>query len=257
MKKKVVAVVLCGGMGSRLSEITKKTPKSLISVFGKTIIWYVVSLLIKNNIREIIFPLGYKGSLIKKLILKDFNKKNNNFIFVNTGKKTEINDRIKKISKYLKGYDDFLLINSDTILDFNIKSFINFHKKNNFLISLSGVKMTSTWGTIVKKENNNIVKKFILNSKIESYKIKKFSKYDSYRNTGISLISTKCLKFINTISNNNFEILLYNKYLKNNKVGSKIFNGLWHPIETLKDLILIKDNKKLNNKIKAFKNKIK
>ena len=244
-------------MGSRLSEITKKTPKSLISVFGKTIIWYVVSLLIKNNIRDIIFPLGYKGNLIKKFILKDFNKKNNNFTFVNTGKKTEINDRIKKISKYLEKYDDFLLINSDTILDFNIKSFIDFHKKNNFLVSLSGVKMTSTWGTIIKKVNSDLVKKFAVNSKIDSYMIKGFSNYNSYRNTGISLISTKCLQFINKIYDNNFEILLYNNYLKSNKVGAKIFNGLWHPIETLKDLNLIKDNAKLNKKIRVFKNKVK
>ena len=257
MKKKLVAVVLCGGMGSRLFGITKKTPKSLIKVFGKTIIWYVVSLLIKNNVNNIIFPLGYKGDLIRKSISKDFKNNNNYFKFINTGKKTEINSRIKKISKYLNKYDNFLLINSDTILDFNIKSFVNFHEKNNFLITLSGVKMKSTWGTIIKNTNNNIVKKFTLNSKIDTYKIKGFRKYEAYRNTGISLISTKCLKFINTISNNNFEILLYNKYLKNNKVGSKIFNGLWHPIETLKDLNFIKENKKLNKKIKNFKNRIK
>ena len=70
MKKKIVAVVLCGGMGSRISEITSKTPKSMISILGKPIIWYVISLLVKNNIQQIIFPLGYKGNLIKKFILK-------------------------------------------------------------------------------------------------------------------------------------------------------------------------------------------
>lgn len=256
MKKKIVAVVLCGGMGSRISEITSKTPKSMISILGKPIIWYVISLLVKNNIQQIIFPLGYKGNLIKKFILKNFKKESANFKFVNTGKKTEINDRIKKISKYLVEYDDFLLINSDTILDFNLRSLINFHKKNNFKISLSGVKMKSSWGTIVKKIDNNYVKKFTINSKIEVYKIKELKNYDSYRNTGISLISTKCLEFINKISNRNFELSLYNKFVKNNKVGVKIFDGMWHPIETLKDLNLINNDKNLKKKITVFKKKI-
>ena len=103
--------------------------------------------------------------------------------------------------------------------------------------------MKSSWGTIVKKIDNNYVKKFTINSKIEVYKIKELKNYDSYRNTGISLISTECLEFINKISNHNFELSLYNKFVKNNKVGVKIFDGMWHPIETLKDLNLINNDK--------------
>ena len=256
MNKKIVAVVLCCGMGTRLSEITNKKPKSLINILDKSIIWYVVSILLKNKINNVIFPLGYKGDLIKKSILKDFKKKSNNFKFIKTGKKTEISQRIKKISKYLLKYDDFLLINSDTILDFDIKSFLKFHKQKKNLISLCGVKMNSEWGTIIKEPKNDRVVKFSVNSKIESYKIKKFEKYNCYRNSGVSLINSKCLKFINNNLNTNFEISLFNKFIKINKVGIKIFKGLWYPIETLKDLNLIKNDKVLNKKIKKFKKKI-
>ena len=175
MKKNIVAVILCGGVGSRISEITKLIPKSLIKVQKQPIIWYVISSLIKSGVKEIIFPLGYKGDQIKKFVKKNFTKNIKNFKFYNTGNKTEIHDRIKKISDDLINYDDFILVNSDTIFDFNLKELINFHKKNKYLISLSGIKMESAWGTIVKRNKN--LKRFILNAQIENYKIKNLNKY--------------------------------------------------------------------------------
>ena len=255
MKKKIVAVILCGGMGNRISQITNKTPKSLIKILQKPIIWYVISTLLKNNIKEIIFPLGYKGSQIKNFILKNFKKEIKNFKFIDTGIKTEINERIKKISNTLKNYDDFILLNSDTIFNFNLKEFLEFHRKKNYLISLSGINMTTNWGSIVKQKNN-LLKKFVVNSKISSYKIKDYEKFNAYRNTGISIISSKCLSFIKKINNTNFETSLYNKYIRFNKVGVKIFNGFWHPIETFKDLKDLKKDRKNIKNINHLKRKL-
>lgn len=255
MKKKIVAVVLCGGMGTRISELTKKIPKSLICVSQKPIIWYVISSLIKNDIKNIIFPLGYKGTYIKNYVLKKFKKENVNFKFIKTGKKTEINNRIKMIKKDLLKYENFLLVNSDTIFDFNLKNFINYHIKNNFLISLSGIKMISNWGSIVIRKNS-LVKKFLVNSQINSYYLKGYKNHEAFRNTGISIINFKCLNFISKINNKNFEVSLYNKFVSKKKVGAKIFTGFWYPIETLKDFEIIKYEKQLINKIESLKKKL-
>ena len=254
MKKNIVAVILCGGVGSRISEITKLIPKSLIKVQKQPIIWYVISSLIKSGVKEIVFPLGYKGDQIKKFVKKNFTKNIKNFKFYNTGNKTEIHDRIKKISDDLINYDDFILVNSDTIFDFNLKELINFHKKNKYLISLSGIKMESAWGTIVKRNKN--LKRFILNAQIENYKIKNLNKYDCYRNTGISVINSKCIKYFKKL-NKNFEVSLYNRFTKKNKVGVKIFNKFWYPIETLKDLNILEENKEKKRKIQLLKKKLK
>ena len=253
MKKKIVAVVLCGGMGTRISELTKKIPKSLISVYQKPIIWYVISSLIKNDIKEIIFPLGYKGGQIKRYVLKHFKSKDLKFYFVETGEKTEINDRIKMIKDELEKFENFLLVNSDTIFDFNLKKFIKFHVNNNFLISLSGIKMFANWGSIVKN-SDNLVKNFTINSKIIKYNIDKYEKYPSYRNTGISIINSYCLNFISKIKNKNFEHSLYNNFIKKKNVGVQIFDSFWYPIETFKDFILLKHDKLLKKNLKNLKN---
>ena len=255
MKKKIVAVVLCGGIGSRISQLTKKTPKPLIKVIQKPIIWYVVSSLLKNGVKEIIFPLGYKGMQIENFIRKNFKKEIKSFRFIDTGVKTEINDRIKKIIKNLNSYDEIILLNSDTIFDFNIKSFLNFHIKRDYLITLSGIKMHTSWGSIIK-DRKNLLKKFSVNSKISSYKLTNYEKFEAFRNTGISIISTKCLNFIKSIDKKNFEISLYNKYIKYKKVGVKIFDGFWYPIETYKDLTTINNEQQINKKIKLLKNKL-
>ena len=255
MNKKLVAVVLCGGIGSRMSQLTKKKPKPLITVHGKPIIWYVVSLLLFHNIKDIIFPLGYGGNKIEKFIRKNFRNKLNNFFFLKTGEKTEIKNRIKKSIKKLKLYENFIIINADTILNLNIKNFYKFHLKKKLLITLSGVKMRSSWGSIVLKKNNYSVEKFDVESKIEKYHIEGFKNYSAFRNTGVSIINCKCLNFINKTKKKDFEISLYNKYLKKNLVGAKVFEGIWYPIETLKDLNAIKINKKLSQKIKLLKKK--
>ena len=256
MKRRIEAVMLCGGFGSRISEITKKIPKPLIEIHERPIIWYVVSALLKNKVNKIIFPLGYRGDQIKKYIKASFQKESKNFLFINTGIKTEISDRIKKIRIYLKNYDNFILLNSDTIFNFNIKSFIDYHENNNFLITLSGIKMNTSWGSIIK-DDKNLVKKFSVNSQISTYQLRNFEKFEAYRNTGLSIISSKCLDYIKTLNKKNFEVSLYNKYTKSNKVGVKIFNDFWYPIETYKDLTTIQSEKKLKNKIKFLRNKFK
>ncbi len=255
MKKKIIAVILCGGIGSRISSLTKKTPKSLLKVLNKPIIWYVVNSLLKNKITNIIFPLGYKGNLIEHYIKKNFKTEKDNFKFIDTGVKTEINDRIKKIIKYLKNYDEIILLNSDTIFDFDLKSFLNYHTRKNNLISLSGIKMFTSWGNIII-DRNNLLKKFNVNAQISSYRLKNYDKYEAFRNTGISIINNKSLSFVKTIKNKNFEISLYNKYIKYKKVGVLVFKGFWYPIETYKDLKITKSDKKIFEKISKLKKKL-
>ena len=59
------AVILCGGKGSRLGELGKKIPKTLVKVQSKPILWYILNILKKNSFNHFILPLGYKGSMIK------------------------------------------------------------------------------------------------------------------------------------------------------------------------------------------------
>ena len=120
MKKMNTAVILCGGMGSRLGSLGKKIPKTLVKIQGKEILWFILKVLKKNNFNHIILPVGYKGSLIRK-----FCKNNSNIIksidIVETGVKSNIGKRIFKIKNKIKS-KNFILLNGDAIFNFNLKS---------------------------------------------------------------------------------------------------------------------------------------
>ncbi len=250
---KNAAIVLCGGLGSRIFEITKKIPKSLISVQQKPIIWFVVSDLINAKFDKIIFPLGYRGNQIKKYIKSEFKNHLDKIELVDTGRNTEIFDRIYKVKNFLNNYDNFLLVNSDTIFDFNLKNFILFHEKNKFNISLSGIKMKTSWGSIIKKKNSSRVYKFIKNERVESYKLKGYNQYESFRNTGISIFKVKVLKMIKKKNCIDFESYFFNKI---HNIGSFIFDGFWYPVETYKDFYNLKHDTILKIKVRKLIKKI-
>ena len=66
------AVILCGGRGSRLGSITETTPKPLVKVHDKPILWYIMNNLISKGIKKFIFPLGYKGEMIEEFVCSNY-----------------------------------------------------------------------------------------------------------------------------------------------------------------------------------------
>ena len=68
------AVILCGGKGTRLGNITKKIPKPLVEIRGKSIIWYILKMLKRNKFNHFILPIGYKGDQIKQYLKKKYSK---------------------------------------------------------------------------------------------------------------------------------------------------------------------------------------
>ena len=134
----VSAIVLCGGLSSRMGQLTSNTPKSLLKVNKRPIIWYTIGFLYKNGIKKFIFPLGYQGEKIKKYLIKEFSQCDIDLIFCDTGKNTPIHLRIKKVFKYLEDNTDFVLINSDTIFQFNLENMYKTIQKDEIkLISIS------------------------------------------------------------------------------------------------------------------------
>ena len=90
------AIILCGGKGTRLGQLGKKFPKTLINVQGKPILWYILNSLKKNKFNHFILPVGYRGKQIREFIdktkFKDFN-----IDIINTGSNTTIAKRIYKV----------------------------------------------------------------------------------------------------------------------------------------------------------------
>ncbi len=165
------AVILAGGLGSRLAEETFLKPKPMIEIGGKPILWHIMKIYSTNNINEFVICLGYKGYLIKeyfanyflhmsdvtidiqsnKIDIHQINAEPWKITLVDTGEFTMTGGRIKRIAKYLE--DTFCLTYGDGLSDVNIASTISFHKKNKALGTLTAVQPPGKFGALVLDED--------------------------------------------------------------------------------------------------------
>ncbi len=237
------AILFCGGKGSRLGLIGKKKNKSLILVKNKPIIFYIISQLLKSNVDQIIFPLGYKGRDIKDYVKKNFPKNISNFLFINTGVNSEISERLLKIKKYLPSEGSTILVNGDTIFDFKLQNFFNSHYKSKKKISLATFNTKIDLGFIVM--NKKKPKKFEKSLFVSNFGTQKL-KFFAY--SGFVIINTKILKDFRFKLKKDFEIEMYNYYLKSADVNVfRISNGTCFPIDNVKNLTYANKNIILKN----------
>lgn len=162
-------VILAGGYGSRLGEVTATIPKPMVEVGGKPILWHIMKTYSYYGIKDFIICLGYKGDIIKDYFLH-YQCKNTDFTvnlidnsvefhnnheeldwkvtLVDTGIDTLKGGRLKKIEKYLDE-DINLLTYGDGVCDIQIDDLISFHKKMDKMVTISGVRPPARFGELI------------------------------------------------------------------------------------------------------------
>ena len=155
-------VILAGGLGTRLSEYTHSIPKPMIDINGKPMIYYIMKHYAKSGFKDFYIALGYKGDVIRKFFKNRSYGWNINLI--DTGKNTMTGGRLKRLKKYL-GKDTFMMTYGDGISNVNIKKLLNFHKKNNKLVTVTAVRPPARFGVL--KFTGNLVKYFKEKSKVD------------------------------------------------------------------------------------------
>lgn len=244
--KEKIVVLLCGGKGSRMGFLTKKIPKSLLLVHKKPIIYHIIINLNKNKFTKFIFPLGYKGGMIKSYLKKTFPKIKKKFIFEDTGINSSISKRISLIKKHIPRNKNFFLINSDTIFNFNIDKLLNMHIKEKKYLTLLTVDIIAKWGLLIFKKNKLV--DFDRSRVISNLDIKNSpTKYGKIY-SGLCFLNQKALKFSNS-TDFCFESSLYKRLIKLKKTGNCELNGLWCAIDTEKDLQAVNLDKKIKAKL--------
>jgi len=155
-------VILAGGLGTRMSEITKTIPKPMVKVLGKPMIVHIMEHYFKYGFRNFYIALGYKGDLIRKYFKKKKYKWNINL--VDTGLNTMTGGRLKRLKKFLNK-ETFMMTYGDGISNVNLKKLVNFHKKNNSIATLTAVRPPARFGAI--KIKGNQVQHFREKSKLD------------------------------------------------------------------------------------------
>lgn len=161
------AVILAGGLGTRLSEETQLRPKPMIEIGGKPILWHIMKIYSSHGVNEFIVCLGYKGYLIKEyfanyyLHMSDvtFDMVANKMeihqnsaepwrvTLVDTGEKTMTGGRLKRVRQYL-GEEDFCFTYGDGVADVDIGKLIGFHRGHGKLATVTAVQPPGRYGAL-------------------------------------------------------------------------------------------------------------
>jgi len=163
------AVILAGGMGTRIREETEFRPKPMVEIGGKPIIWHIMKNLSVQGINDFVICLGYKGEVIKDFFLNYHARTNDvnvntsqpnqfqshsstmsdnwNITLADTGLNTQTGGRIKRVSKYL-GEEPFLCTYGDGVADINLKELKDFHFSHGKIATVTSVNPPSRFGAL-------------------------------------------------------------------------------------------------------------
>jgi glucose-1-phosphate cytidylyltransferase len=170
------AVILAGGLGSRLSEETDTKPKPMIEIGGMPILWHIMKIYSTHGVNDFIICCGYKGYVIKEYFANyflhrsdvTFDMKNNSMevheryaepwrvTLVDTGSETLTGGRLKRISKYVKDEDEFCFTYGDGVGDVDIGKLITFHRHHKKKATLTAVYPPGRFGALDIRDNNQI-----------------------------------------------------------------------------------------------------
>lgn len=248
----MLAVILAGGLGTRLSEETIIKPKPMVEIGSKPILWHIMKIYSKYNIHDFIICLGYKGYVIKEYFANYFlhmsdvtfdmvgNKMEVHYrnaepwrvTLVDTGEQTMTGGRLKRIASYLNG-EDFCCTYGDGVGDINVSELIDYHKKHKRLATITAIQPPGRFGVINHQ-----------NEKVTSFSEK--PKGDGgWINGGFFVLSPKVLDYIEG-DNSIWEKEPMERLAKNGEISAYFHSGFWHPMDTLRDRLYLEDlwNKK-------------
>ncbi len=229
-------VILCGGLGTRLSEETKKIPKPLVKIGNIPILIHIMNIYFKHGYNEFILALGYRSRDIE-LYFKKKKFKNWKITLVNTGKNTLTGTRIQKLKKYLINDEDFFLTYGDGVSNINLKKLLNFHKKKRKVATLTAVRPPARFGELQ-----------IMKSSVKEFK-EKNQVNAGWINGGFFVFNKKIFNFIPSKKNCMLEREPMNNLVKKKELLAFKHYDFWQCMDTMRDKDL------LNNYLKKGKAK--
>jgi glucose-1-phosphate cytidylyltransferase len=243
------AVILAGGLGTRISEETHLKPKPMIEIGGKPILWHIMKSYSAHGIHDFIVCCGYKGYIIKEyfanyfLHMSDvtFDMENNKMevhqqnaepwrvTLVDTGDETLTGGRLKRVENYIKDEKAFCFTYGDGVSDVNISELIDFHLQHDKLATVTAVQPPGRYGALNMQDDGS-VRGFIEKPKGDG----------GWINGGFFVLSPKCIDYIagDRIS---WEVEPLTKIAQEGQLMAFEHTGFWQPMDTLREKNLLED----------------
>jgi len=243
------AVILAGGLGTRITEETVYKPKPMVELNGKPILWHIMKIYSNYGINDFIICAGYKANVIKEYFANyflynsnvTFDLANNNFqihdsfsepwkvTIIDTGEHTMTGGRLKKIAPYLDPNETFCMTYGDGVADINIEELIKFHKQQNRLATLTAVMPAGRFGALDLSSSDQV----------RAFQEKPVGD-GGFVNAGFFVLEPKVIDYIkddHTIwEKEPLELLA-----KENQLYAYKHFGFWQPMDTVRDKIKLEE----------------
>ncbi|MEZ9917915.1 glucose-1-phosphate cytidylyltransferase [Vibrio breoganii] len=242
------AVILAGGLGTRLSEETSVKPKPMVEIGGKPILWHIMKQYSAHGINDFVICCGYKGYVIKEyfanyfLHMSDvtFDMKKNEMqvhrkraepwtvTLVDTGDNSMTGGRLSRVADHIKDDEAFCFTYGDGVGDIDITKTIEFHRSHGKLATLTATFPPGRFGALD-----------ISSGKVNSFKEK--PKGDGAMiNGGFFVLSPKVLKYIDGDSTV-WEQYPLNQLAEDDQLMAYEHHGFWQPMDTLRDKVYLEE----------------
>lgn len=237
------AVILAGGLGTRISEETSVRPKPMVEIGGRPILWHILKMYSHHGIFDFVICLGYKGYLIKEYFANyflhtadvTFHMEDNrmevhgnttepwNVTLVETGEETGTGGRLRRILPHVAQEDAFCMTYGDGVSDVDITEAIKFHHSHGKLATLTAVQPLARFGLLG-----------IEGTEVHTFQ-EKPTAGQGWLNGGFFVLSPKALELIPPDSSNMWEREPLEQLARERNLHAYQHSGFWQPMDTLRD----------------------
>ena len=236
------AVILAGGLGTRITEETHLKPKPMIEIGGKPMLWHIMKLYSAHGVNDFVICCGYRGYVIKEyfanyfLHMSDvtFDMQNNQMevhqrnaepwrvTLVDTGEETLTGGRLKRVADYVKHEEAFCFTYGDGIANVDIGALLAFHKAHGKRATVTAVQPPGRYGALDMQ--GSVVRGFIEKPKGDG----------GWINGGFFVLSPACLNYVENDASS-WESEPLKRLAAEDELRAFQHAGFWQPMDTLRD----------------------
>ena len=242
------AVILAGGMGTRISEETHLRPKPMIEIGGRPLLWHIMKIYSAHGIHDFVICCGYKGYLIKEYFANyvlhtsdvTFDMAQNQMnvhekhtepwrvTLVDTGDATMTGGRLKRVATYVSGDDAFCFTYGDGVADVDVTASVAFHRDHGKLATVTAVEPPGRYGALQ-----------LDGSRVAGF-LEKPGGEGGLINGGFFVLSPECLDRI-VGDETAWEAEPLTGLAENGELMAFPHRGFWQPMDTLRDKMLLEN----------------
>ncbi|MDO4513759.1 MAG: glucose-1-phosphate cytidylyltransferase [Lachnospiraceae bacterium] len=245
------AVILAGGLGTRISEESHLKPKPMIEIGGQPILWHIMKIYSHYGINDFVICCGYKGHVIKEYfadyylyrsdVTFDFSNGNSMTVHSNeaepwrvtladTGLNSQTGARLKKIQKYI-GNETFMMTYGDGVSDIDLNCLIEHHRESGMMVTLTGVQPGGRYGVLDLDKNGIAVSGFR----------EKAQEDGGWINAGFMVMEPGVFDYVQANDECVFERTPLERLASEGRLGVYKHTGFWKCMDTQRDKVQLEE----------------